>query len=82
MHSLYAKNAALTEASGQVKVCQEILGFISQSRHMKELLQKNMGFRRVVYDKCAEFMSHPECTRRLAFASKSMRLRIEIMGGV
>ena len=82
MRSLYAKVASFTEPTDRVKVLQEILDFVKQSPHMNKLIQTDMLFRRVLYEKCAEFSSDQHCTKRLAFSCKAMRLRVEIMGGV
>jgi hypothetical protein len=82
MHSLYAKIATFTEPTDRVKVLQEILDFVKQSPHMNKLIQTDMLFRRVLYEKCAEFSSSPHCSKRLAFSCKAMRLRVEIMGGI
>ena len=81
MRSLYAKIASFTEPTDRVKVLQEILDFVKESKHMIKLIQTDMLFRRVLYVKCGEFSSSPHCTKRLAFSCKAMRLRIDIMGG-
>jgi hypothetical protein len=82
MRSLYAKIATFTEPTDRVKVLQEILDFVKESKHMLKLIQTDVLFRRVLYVKCAEFSSSPQCTKRLAFSCKAMRRRIDIMGGV